>query len=532
MAKEAVTETLWMDGLGKQRNLIVLLVVSVLAAPVHAKSNVIDVGQVESHGTVIHSAARTDSAQAATTVVETIFPGLVQRIYRQVSYNSTTCQEITPGTWKVDKAPLHGTVSFGTVQIPLPGGACPGITFTWAAIFYTWTVQTALTDTLDATWTNAVPQSYSYTFNLNLAHVQVDLMSPPAQNQYAITATPLMPTIQATAKVASVSPDPTLSTTFTWTPQDSVQDGKKANHDYSSYFTQSSTTTGAAQYSLRVTPSTTLVGGTLTLKVSALVSSSAATGSNTTATITGSNTATIVGTNPQRSTIQSLIAATVPSLSLDGLQSTDVIDVNERMTCQESQQRQFNAAANGGIGPVYFAPDNGIGIAQLTDPTYFSDPNFLFNWKSNTQRGLSLYGSKIPAAKGYSSLLKSAPSYKTAIDQVNAYRTSHGLSPIASPPAPPFTQTGVIGSTPTNRLLEDSTRYYNGYGTMTLYGHSLHEFEPDLNYLKTVPNAQLAGLATDPKVWTRVPGTAAARGSSGDPNYVLNVTVQPPLCGN
>ena len=520
-----------MDGLGKQRNLIVLLVVSVLAAPVHAKSNVIDVGQVESHGTVIHSAARTDSAQAATTVVETIFPGLVQRIYRQVSYNSTTCQEITPGTWKVDKSPLHGTVSFGTVQIPLPGGACPGITFTWAAIFYTWTVQTALTDTLDATWTNAVPQSYSYTFNLNLAHVQVDLMSPPAQNQYAITATPLMPTIQATAKVASVSPDPTLSTTFTWTPQDSVQDGKKANHDYSSYFTQSSTTTGAAQYSLRVTPSTTLVGGTLTLKVSALVSSSAATGSNTTATITGSNTATIVGTNPQRSTIQSLIAATVPSLSLDGLQSADVIDVNERITCQESNQRQFNAAADGGIGPVLFASDNGVGISQLTNPSPFTDPNLLFNWQPNTKGSLSLFSQKIPKAMGYPAQLKTNAKYNVAIATVNQTRVMNGLAPITSNPAPSFTTTGPIGSTPVNQLLDDSTRGYNGYGGTSVYSPLLlHEFQPDLSYLQTVPNAALPSLSSNPLVWKRVP--ASARGSSGDPNYVTKVMAQSPQCGN
>ncbi len=492
----------------------------------------VDVGQVGAHGTVIHSAARTGSAQAATIFLETIFPGLNQQIFREVAYNGTTCKEVTPGTWKVDKAPLYGTVSFGTVQAPAPGGPCPGVIFTWAAIFYTWTVQTALTDTLDATWTKAVPQSYSYTFNLNLAHVQVDLVSPPAQNQYAITATPAMPTIKATAKVVGLSSDPTSSTTFTWSPQDNVQARKNLNNDYSSYFTQSSKTTGAAQYSVQVIPSTTLVGGTLTLKVSAVVSSSEATGSNTTATITGSNTATIVGTNPQRSAIQNVIAAAVPTVALDGLGNADVIDVYERMTCQESQQRQFNAAADGGIGSVYFSSDGGVGVAQLTNPSPFSDPNLLFDWKPNTQHGVSLYSSKIPGAKGYPSQLKSSASYKTAIDNVNTYRTSHGLSPIASPPAPPFTLTGVIGASPTNQLLEDTTRYYNGYGTMTLYGLALHEFQPDLSYLQSVPNSKLAGLATDPLVWKRVPGTAAARGSVGDANYVVNVTGRSALCGN
>ena len=107
------------------------------------------------------------SPLTVTTVVESVYPGNMQRIYRQVSYNGATCKEITPGTWTINQAPLHGTASVGTVDLPLTGGLCPGVIFTWAAIFYKWTSTnpTDLTDVVAATWTNAVPQSFSYIFD-------------------------------------------------------------------------------------------------------------------------------------------------------------------------------------------------------------------------------------------------------------------------------------------------------------------------------------------------------------------------------
>ena len=494
-----------------------------LTFEVHAQSHPVSPLKIAQLAPIPAGAA---ASQTSQTLTFSVYPSAYTPLYGVVVINFTTCKEISSGTFAITAAPKYGVAVAGTTTALDTTPPCAGNTYTYATMNYTWksTDPAAISDTFLATYT-APGHNIIFTFDINLIHLQIDLISPPVNDQYPITVMPSMPVVRAQAKVLHVSPDPTATTVFKWTATIGVHDGKNINHDYNTYLQQSLTTTGSAPYSLTTVPSTTLVGGKLALKVTATVNGVTLTGSTTTGP-------TIVGTNPQRSAIQSLIAATVPTLSLDGLRSADVIDVNERMTCQESQQRQFNAAANGGIGPVYFAPDNGIGIAQLTDPTYFFDPNFLFNWKSNTQRGLSLYSSKIPAAQGYPSLLKSTPSYKIAIDQVNAYRTSHGLSPIASPPAPPFTQTGVIGSTPTNQLLEDSTRYYNGYGKMRLYGHSLHEFKPDLNYLKSVPNAQLAGLATDPKVWTRVPGTVLARGSDGDPNYVTNVTAQPPQCGN
>ena len=335
-----------------------------------------------------------------------------------------------------------------------------------------------------------------------------------------------MPVVRAKAKVVNVSPDPTATTVFTWAANLVVQDGAGQPHDYSTYLSQSVHTTGPAVYSLSTVPSTTLVGGALALKVTATVNGFALTGSTTTAP-------TIVGTNPQRSAIHSYISATVPTLGLDGLMASDVTDVTERITCQESNQRQFNAAADGGIGPVLFAPDNGVGISQLTVPSPFGDPNSLFNWQTNTKGGLSLFSQKIPAAQQYPALLRSAPDYTAAITAINSTRMTNGLAPITSNPAPAFTTIGVIGSTPSNQLLDDSTRGYNGYGNMRLYGHSLHEFQPDVMYLSTVPNAALPGLSTNPLVWKRVPASARiVVPQKGDPDYVTHVTAQSPQCGN
>jgi hypothetical protein len=89
-----------------------------------------------------------------------------------------------------------------------------------------------------------------------------------------------------------------------------------------------------------------------------------------------------------RSDIQSLIASTVPSLSLDGLGGSDLTDDTDRIACEESTtsgnlgQREFSAAADGGTGPVIIAPDNGVGIFQLTSNNPFSNPNLLFKFQA------------------------------------------------------------------------------------------------------------------------------------------------------
>jgi hypothetical protein len=61
-----------------------------------------------------------------------------------VVYNDK-CREVTTGRWKVDSSPAYGTVATGLITGRLSTGACPGIKFTSAAIYYTWTKPTKAT---------------------------------------------------------------------------------------------------------------------------------------------------------------------------------------------------------------------------------------------------------------------------------------------------------------------------------------------------------------------------------------------------
>ena len=442
-----------------------------------------------------------------------------------VEYDPSTCTEISSGTWTVTQNPTAGNITTGTVTGQLGNGDCPGDIFTFGAIFYKWTSKKkgVTSDNAAATWTSP-DFIVNDVFVINLVQLQINLVSPPPDNKYVIDATPTMPTLTATAQVLYANPDPTPTTQFTWTEKLTVKKGTGDLVDYSSQLQQSFVTTGTDPYTLTLIDPSTIVGGNLTLNITATVN-----GFDLTAKTPAG--LSIIGTNPQRSDIQNQIATGVPGLNLRGLDASDVTDDNERIACQESQQREFKAAADGGTGPVYISKDNGVGIFQLTKPSPFGDPNLLFNWQSNIAKGLSVFSSKIPGAKGYPGQLQQDTQYQTTITgTVNPIRVAAGLTPISITPAPAFTNAGVIGSSPTNTLLEDTTRGFNGYGGPRLYGLVLHEFEPDLNFLETVPDSKLPGLAKNPSVWTRVP--VADRGSSGDPNYVGNVTGQSPQCGN
>lgn len=460
-----------------------------------------------------------------------VYPNTQILLDAWVEYDPYTCTEISAGTWTVTQNPTAGQIATGTVMGQLGNGDCPGDLFTFGAIFYTWTStkKGVTSDNAAATWTSP-DFIVNDVFVINLVQLQINLVSPPPNNKYVIDATPTMPTLTATAQVLYANPDPTPTTQFTWTEKLTVKKGQGGTVDYSSQLQQSFMTTGTAPYTLTLVDPSTIVGGNLQLKITATVN-----GFDLTA-VTPAGLA-IIGTNPQRSDIQNQIGADVPGLALHGLDGGDVTDDTERIACQETWdpglmgQREFKAAADGGTGPVIISSDNGVGIFQLTDPSPFGDPNLLFNWQSNIAQGLSVFSSKIPGANGYPGRLRQNTQYQTTITgTVNPIRVAAGLKPISITPAPAFTKSGLIGSSPTNTLLEDTTRGYNGYAGPRLYGLVLHEFKPDLNFLETVPDSQLPGLGKNPSVWMRVPWRT--RGSSGDPNYVGHVTSRSPQCGN
>jgi PBS lyase HEAT-like repeat len=73
-----------------------------------------------------------------------------------VSYSSLTCTTISTGIWTVGTQPTKGINTFGIINGTLANGDCPGVIFSFGAIYYTWTdpgTGAATTDSFVATWT-------------------------------------------------------------------------------------------------------------------------------------------------------------------------------------------------------------------------------------------------------------------------------------------------------------------------------------------------------------------------------------------
>lgn len=90
------------------------------------------------------------------TLSFTLVPEVETFIDAWVEYNPTTCVEISAGSWTVTTKPKHGFTTTGTVSGTLGNGDCPGVTFTFGAIYYTWSGKDPKvdTDTFAATWTS------------------------------------------------------------------------------------------------------------------------------------------------------------------------------------------------------------------------------------------------------------------------------------------------------------------------------------------------------------------------------------------
>lgn len=358
--------------------------------------------------------------------------------------------------------------------------------------------------------------------------IEITLDPEPTGGQYVIDATPTMPMIRATAKVVGVTPDPTPDTTFTWKASLAVDERMPAQEVlFDDDIVQDTTTQGEDPYLLELTERDAIRGGRLKLKASATVDGEMLEGET-------EDGLKVDGTNPQRSAIQDEIEMGVGG-GVQGLDGDDVTDALQRVACQESNQRQFSAVANGGVGGPLISFDDGVGIFQITRTTNCPDPfqdcrQVLFDWRENVEEGIANFGEKVGPGRRYPGALRGGRStYPEFIrNTINPMRRAQGLRPIPGIPAPPFSTDGLMGDDPPNRLLEDAVRGVNGFAG-TLFGLVLHEFAPDTDFLLTVPNDELPGLNTDARVWRRVP--AGERPNVGDPNYVANVTGQSPQCG-
>jgi hypothetical protein len=187
------------------------------------------------------------------------------------------------------------------------------------------------------------------------------------------------------------------------------------------------------------------------------------------------------------------------------------------------------------------APDNGVGIFQITTTDRCPDPftvcpEVLFDWQANVAEGVRTYQDKVAIARRYPDrILQRAPAYRRFIEEtINPMRQQNKLAliPLDDLPAPAFTAAGRIGSASPNQLLEDAVRGYNGFEG-TAYGRALHEFVPNETFLATQP---LRRLYTDSRVWRRVPAAERVQRDSdgqykGDAAYYNHVSGTLPHCG-
>lgn len=72
-------------------------------------------------------------------------------------YSPTDCTVVSTGAWTVNRKPKFGKTTTATINGQLGNGDCPGVTFQFAAIYYTWTSPDkvgATADPFTATWSS------------------------------------------------------------------------------------------------------------------------------------------------------------------------------------------------------------------------------------------------------------------------------------------------------------------------------------------------------------------------------------------
>jgi hypothetical protein len=156
----------------------------------------------------------------------------------------------------------------------------------------------------------------------------------------------------------------------------------------------------------------------------------------------------------------------------------------------------------------------------------------MFSWPSNIDNGIMCLAQKTGISSRYPARLRRDQEYIAYINNmINPIRQAAGrriIDTSGGAPAPDFTAIGLLeyplNDHPSDQLLEDAIRGYDGFSGQLFDMPLLHEFAPDSMFLK---NASIPQLST-PLVWKRVP--AAMRPTSGDPHYVEHVAAEQPAC--
>jgi peptidoglycan hydrolase-like protein with peptidoglycan-binding domain len=321
-------------------------------------------------------------------------------------------------------------------------------------------------------------------------------VTPRPGSVVAITHDAKMPTINFSARVTGVTPDPTPTTSFSWRASLSFN---AATCPHGPARTTSHPAIVETSVGGGFTPAFSSVrGGRLDVSVTATVGKKPQ---------IAKTSVTIAGTNP----LAADLTAQLPHTTL------------VKMTCQENNQKQFRAKSHGGIGKCPgFSADGlgGVGLLQITRPRPTDDE--IWDWRANAARGELVFNGKVAAARRYPARVQGSRRFGALVARFNRGRRRPLRITV-----PAFT-TGDF-NTNLRQLELDAIRGYNGYGGRDGLGHELHEFRisRDRRGRLVVANVN-AAAGTAEAVWERVP--VAARPSSGDPDYVNRVLGKSTAC--
>jgi hypothetical protein len=316
----------------------------------------------------------------------------------------------------------------------------------------------------------------------------LNIVAPTANQQFLIDPTPAMPTIQAKVKVVNAPAGAETRINFTWEVEvrfnpstDGCANGPSRNFALVVPSAQQLGDSHTITF-----PS--FIGGNLLIKVSAVLL-----GQKVTAQVTG----TILGANPQIASLRAAIGAD---------------DTLARIGFHESGYRQFAAATNGGtnVCPLWSGDRlGGVGIFQLTNPAPTVEQ--AWSWAANLAAGRAHLHAARATAHAFPHQLAGRPVFVSAVATINAQRAASGHAAL----------TVVIPPWTAAQEEDDAIRGYNGYGSQhDVFGGVLREFRLVMNGNVPALNVN-ESTRVGTAMWERVP--VAARGTSGDPNYVNNV---------
>ena len=237
-----------------------------------------------------------------------------------------------------------------------------------------------------------------------------ELTDPPDHHEWVIDDTPQMPEMRAIAQFVGVSPDPSSETPYTWnfnvrSKFERCPGTSKRTLDFESGDVEQLGPT------YKPTTGDRLLGGHVELIVRAAV--------DNVEDVDQVDNVKIVGTNPSKADISALLGD----------------DDLRRISCRESQQRQFNASANGGtsecplfnMGKNGKPGDGGVGIMQISYKIKEADH---WNWRTNIETAKGYYETAKRRARNHAGNVRGSSGFQDAVNLVNVVRAAVSLPPL------------------------------------------------------------------------------------------------------